>query len=64
MEKDSATWRKSTYSGANGGQCVEVGVTGHVISVRDSKDPDGLRLAFGRAAWRLFAGTVKAAKTN
>lgn len=25
MERDSANWRKSTYSGNNGGDCVEVG---------------------------------------
>ena len=43
-------WRKSTYSGANGGNCVEVGNTANVVAVRDSKNPDGPRLAFGREA--------------
>ena len=36
---DSATWRKSTYSGGSGTECVEVGVAdhGHVL-LRDTKD--------------------------
>jgi hypothetical protein len=52
-------WRKSTYSGANGGNCVEVGNTANVVAVRDSKNPDGPRLAFGREAWAAFAVKVK-----
>ena len=61
MEGNRAvTWRKSTYSGNNGGQCVEVGNTARLIAVRDSKDPDGARLAFGREAWEAFAAKAKA----
>jgi hypothetical protein len=61
MEGNRAvTWRKSSYSGGNGGNCVEVGAAGRVIAVRDSKDPDGPRLAFGREAWQAFAAKVKA----
>ncbi|MBV9383218.1 MAG: DUF397 domain-containing protein [Streptosporangiaceae bacterium] len=60
MEGNSAvTWRKSSYSGGNGGDCVEVGAAGCEIAVRDSKDPDGPRLAFGRGSWRAFAATLK-----
>ena len=53
-------WRKSSYSGNNGGDCVEVANTARLIAVRDSKDPDGTRLAFGREAWQVFAAKVKA----
>jgi Domain of unknown function (DUF397) len=61
MEGNRAvTWRKSTYSGNNGGQCVEVGNTAHLIAVRDSMDPDGTHLAFGREAWEAFAASLKA----
>jgi hypothetical protein len=61
MEGNRAiTWRKSSYSGNSGGQCVEVGAAVHLIAVRDSKDPDGARLAFGREAWDAFAAQVKA----
>ena len=61
MEGNRAvTWRKSSYSGNNGGQCVEVGYAAHLIAVRDSKDPDGARLAFGREAREAFAASLKA----
>jgi|HubBroStandDraft_2_1064218.scaffolds.fasta_scaffold2588547_1 hypothetical protein len=61
MEGNSVvTWRKSSYSGNNGGQCIEVGNAAQLIAVRDSKAADGVRLAFGRAAWEAFAARVKA----
>jgi len=50
----------SSYSGNNGANCVEVGGAAPLIAVRDSKDPDGARLAFGREAWEAFAAKVKA----
>ena len=52
------TWRKSTYSGGNGGDCVEVGTGGPAIMVRDTKDQAGAVLTFGPAAWRQFAATI------
>ena len=52
-------WRTSSHSGANG-DCVEVArpVPG-LIAVRDSKDPDGPRLAFTAGQWRTFAAAFK-----
>ncbi|MFF1907669.1 DUF397 domain-containing protein [Kitasatospora sp. NPDC058218] len=49
------TWRKSSFSGGEGGNCVEVadGVPG-AVPVRDSKDPHGPALAFTTDAWRSF----------
>jgi len=41
MNVTAVAWRKSSYSGDNGGACVEVGITGPAIAVRDSKHPDG-----------------------
>jgi Domain of unknown function (DUF397) len=59
MEGDRAlTWRKSSYSGNNGGQCVEVAMCG-VIFVRDSKDPHGAVLEVGTEMWRRFIGDLK-----
>lgn len=61
MEGNSAVaWRRSRYSGNNGGQCVEAGNAARLIAVRDSKDPNGPRLAFGRAAWEAFTTELKA----
>ncbi|SCG55513.1 DUF397 domain-containing protein [Micromonospora halophytica] len=47
-----AVWRKSTRSGGNGGNCVEVATNlPDVVAVRDSKDPDGPALIFTPNAW-------------
>jgi hypothetical protein len=60
MDKVEAAWRKSSYSGANGGNCVEVADGRGALLVRDSKDPDGPRLAFGLAMWEAFAASMRA----
>lgn len=50
-----AVWRKSTRSGGNGGECVEVAINlPGIVAVRDSKDPDGSALTFARQAWSAF----------
>ena len=60
MEGNRAlSWRKSSYSGNNGGQCIEAGSGSGVIAVRDSKDRDGARLAFSPDAWAAFAAKIK-----
>jgi len=56
----AVTWRKSSYSGNSGGQCVEVGNAAALIAVRDSKDPDGSVLAVVAGTWAAFAERVKA----
>jgi Domain of unknown function (DUF397) len=52
-------WRKSSYSGGNGSDCVEVGGTERAVLVRDTKDRGGAALTFGPDAWRWFAATIK-----
>ncbi|MFI0963910.1 DUF397 domain-containing protein [Streptomyces sp. NPDC021080] len=58
-EPSSRTWRKSTYSAGDGGDCLEValgeGREGHLVPVRDSKNP-GPVIGFGAAAWGAFVG--------
>jgi Domain of unknown function (DUF397) len=56
---ENMNWRKSTYSGANGGNCVEVGTTRNMILVRDTKDAEGPRLSVGTAAWKAFTDQLK-----
>jgi hypothetical protein len=59
MEGDRAlNWRKSSYSGNNGGQCVEVAVHGAVL-VRDSKNPHGPVLEITTEMWRMFVRYLK-----
>jgi hypothetical protein len=51
-------WRKSTYSGDNGGECVEVATAGAVL-VRDTTDRGGPVLTFTAGAWRAFTATIR-----
>jgi hypothetical protein len=55
MDLTRAEWRKSTRSGSNGGNCVEVArnLPG-VVAVRDSKNPDGPVLIVSTDEWAGF----------
>ena len=60
MDLSTAAWRKSSYSGGNGGQCVEVADNlRSVIALRDSKLPHGPVLLFNPSEWRSFVAGVK-----
>jgi hypothetical protein len=57
---DRADWRKSSYSGDNGGNCVEIAWNlRDAVAVRDSKDPQGPKLVFTPDEWRAFAAGVR-----
>ena len=60
MDVSGAIWRKSTYSGGNGGNCVEVArdLPG-IVAVRDSKDRQGPVLTFTPAEWQEFTAAVR-----
>jgi hypothetical protein len=58
MEGTDLNWRKSSYSGNGGGECVEVGNADRIL-VRDTRDQAGPVLAFSAAAWERFADQVK-----
>ncbi|MGW2375116.1 MULTISPECIES: DUF397 domain-containing protein [Kitasatospora] len=51
---------KSSYSGNDGGNCIEVapGFPG-LVPVRDSKDPHGPALVFPADAWEAFVAAVR-----
>ena len=51
-------WRKSTYSDANGGACVEAATTPHIL-VRDTTDRDGGTLTFTAQAWQDFTRRLR-----
>jgi hypothetical protein len=63
MEATTLGWRKSTFSGNGGAECVEVadGLPG-VLAVRDSKDPEGPMLAVQPCDWYVFTRAVKAGR--
>jgi hypothetical protein len=64
-------WRKASYSGGYDSRCVEVSATydtsisphksgeGVLYLMRDSKDPDGPKLAFTTSEWDAFIKGVK-----
>ncbi|TDQ01166.1 DUF397 domain-containing protein [Labedaea rhizosphaerae] len=47
-------WRKSSYSGGNGSDCVEVAISPRRAAVRDSKNISGPVLRFPAEAWWAF----------
>ncbi|WP_406431402.1 DUF397 domain-containing protein [Streptomyces sp. NBC_01589] len=47
-------WFKSSYSGAEGGDCVEVANATGVVHIRDSKFPAGPVLTVSPHAWAGF----------
>lgn len=53
-------WRKSSYSGSEGGSCLEV-LDDHPagVPIRDSKAPVGPALVFQLAGWASFVAAVK-----
>jgi hypothetical protein len=55
-----ATWRKSSHSAGDGGDCLEVAVgSTTAIPVRDSKNPHGPKLTFRAEAWAAFVGSLR-----
>ena len=54
----SSEWRKSTYSDANGGACVEV-ATSDAVMIRDTTNRCGFILSVPAAAWTEFLSTLR-----
>jgi hypothetical protein len=51
-------WRKSTYSDANGGDCIEV-ASDDFILIRDTTDWRGLVLRVPPVAWQTFTASLR-----
>ncbi|MGV9449914.1 DUF397 domain-containing protein [Streptomyces sp. NPDC003635] len=54
LDPNSTRWRKSSYSGNTGGDCVEVADLSPRIAVRDSKNPSAGMLALSPASYSAF----------
>jgi hypothetical protein len=59
MPGDNTRWRTSSYSGSQGGNCIEVADRDSRVLVRDTKNRAGAVLRFSPQAWRRLAGQVK-----
>ncbi|MDX3075988.1 DUF397 domain-containing protein [Streptomyces sp. MI02-7b] len=53
-------WFKSSYSGSEGGACIEVAIGPAAVHVRDSKDPAGPAHAFTAEQWTAFVAYAAA----
>ncbi|MGW5023119.1 DUF397 domain-containing protein [Streptomyces cacaoi] len=58
-EKSGLTWWKSSHSGGEQGQCVEIAQTTSAIHVRDSKDPAGPALLCAPEAFQVFVSAAR-----
>ncbi|MGW1228362.1 DUF397 domain-containing protein [Streptomyces sp. NPDC001478] len=59
-ELSTARWRRSSYSNANGGECVEIADDfPGLVPVRDSKNPTGPALVITAGAWDTFVSSLK-----
>lgn len=59
-ELSAAKWIRSSYSDANGGNCIEIAPDfPETVPVRDSKNPDGPVLVVTRSAWSAFVDSVR-----
>jgi hypothetical protein len=59
MEDDTTlNWRKASYSGNGGGNCVEVAGAASAVLVRDTQNRENQTLAFTAAAWQAFTGSL------
>jgi Domain of unknown function (DUF397) len=53
-------WRKATYSGNGGGNCVEVGQSARTVLVRDTRqDGHGPVLRISAGAWLRFTESLR-----
>ncbi|MFE2870236.1 DUF397 domain-containing protein [Embleya sp. NPDC059259] len=59
LNLSAITWRKSTYSNAEGGNCVEVADVPSAVSVRDSKDPGLGFLVVPAASWGVLTTSLR-----
>jgi hypothetical protein len=61
MDLTRAEWHKSSRSGGNGGDCVEVArnLPG-VVAIRDSKNPHGSVLIVSKGEWARLITCLRA----
>jgi hypothetical protein len=59
VDLDQAVWFKSSRSGPNCDNCVEVAFVNGAIAVRDSKNQTGPALVFTPDEWDAFVGGAK-----
>lgn len=64
MSTTELVWFKSSYSGDDSGDCVEVAASPAAIHVRDSKNSRGPQLALSPDAWAGFISSVSGPRST
>ncbi|MFF1402502.1 DUF397 domain-containing protein [Streptomyces sp. NPDC058294] len=60
IDLSNVTWRASSYSNSDGGECLEVADDlPSVVPVRDSKAPARGALVFQASTWAAFVAGVR-----
>lgn len=62
MERIVTPWRKSSYSGNQGGDCVEVAETSRQVHVRDTQNRSLGRLSFPGSDWGALLASLREGK--
>ena len=60
MKSVLTKWRKSSFSGPQGGNCVEASVPagGSFAGIRDTKQPDAGTIVVPSGSWAAFVNQV------
>jgi hypothetical protein len=58
MSGTALEWFKSSYSGSEGGECLEVSAHPTAIHIRDSKTPSTPHLTITPATWTAFLSSL------
>ncbi|WP_194818575.1 DUF397 domain-containing protein [Nocardia sp. XZ_19_385] len=59
--KIESNWRKSSFSGPSGGNCVELAqASGGLVAMRNSRDPEGAMIFYTRPEIDAFVRGAKA----
>jgi hypothetical protein len=59
MSTGELAWFKSSYSGSQGDDCVEIAVTDRTVCVRDSKEPSRPHFPVSHASWTHFIADAR-----
>ncbi|WP_433224650.1 DUF397 domain-containing protein [Microtetraspora malaysiensis] len=59
-ELETASWRKATKSGSNGGDCIEVApLPGGRVAIRDTESPGQAPFVVTASVWDAFIDGAK-----
>ncbi|WP_444962771.1 DUF397 domain-containing protein [Nocardiopsis sp. M1B1] len=64
MESTPSNWHKSSYSGNQGGHCVEVADTNRAVHVRDTQNRALGHLSFPNSDWGALLSSLRGGGTG